>query len=226
MIKLDVPEFSLNYIAARQTMVESQVQPCGVTDSNVLQAFLEVPRELFVPKNRRFLAHSEISVETFDGRYLWRAADQARYLQALSLDKSDVVLLIGSGEGYTAALLHTLVETVIAIDEDEDYSDKASEKLLRLGYDRVACLYGPLTAGVPSEGPYDKIVLDGRVEYVPDELFKQLKTGGRLAAVVGSELNARAEIYTVAETHVARKVVFECLAPELKAFRKAAEFQF
>lgn len=216
----------MEFETARRKMVESQIRPNDVTDMDVVHAFATVPREAFVPKSKKALAYSELEIETTHGRALWLARDQSKVLQALELKKSDLVLVIGASEGYSAALLDSLVDTVIALENDETVVEETSERLAGLGYNRVACVTGPLEQGYAAEGPYDAILVNGRVETMPESWLDQLKPGGRMAVVVGTQDAAQVQVYTASEHAVSHRKVFECVPPALSEFDAEPAFEF
>lgn len=219
-------ETAVDFETARRKMVDCQVRPDNVTDDAVIIAFETVPREAFLPKAKQALAYSELEIETVPGRALWSARDLAKLLQAMELDSSELALVIGAGEGYSAALLNTIVETVIALDSDEAITDSASERLSKLGCDRVAVVSGPIEAGYSSEGPYDAILVNGRVEFLPEAWLGQLKQGGRMGVVVGCARRAQARIYTAGAGGASFRNVFECVPPALPEIRSEPVFEF
>lgn len=216
----------MDFDIARRKMVDCQVRPNDVTDENVIEAYYTVPREAFVPKAKKLLAYSELEIETAPGRALWLSRDLSKLLQGLNLRKTDLALVIGAGEGYSAALLDGIVDTVIAIDSDETITEAASERLTTLGYNRVAYVTGDLEQGYASEGPYDVILVNGRVESLPATWLDQLKPGGRLGAVVGDAYSAQARVYTASENAVAHRNLFECVPPALSEFDAEPTFEF
>lgn len=216
----------MEFEVARRKLVDGQVRPNDVTDEAVIKAFDTVPREAFLPKAKQPLAYSELVLKTVEGRAIWSARDMSKVLQALEPKATDLALVIAAGEGYASALMQHIVDTVIALESDETVSEEAGERLLTLGYDRIAYVTGDLKKGFPSEGPYDVIFVNGLVEYVPDEWLKQLKPGGRLGVVVGNENNGHVRIYTASATAVSYKTVFECVPPVLAEFKSEPEFQF
>ncbi len=216
----------MDYATARRKMVESQIRPDDVTDEAVINAFSTVPREAFLPKSKQPLAYSEMEVPTVEGRAFWCARDLAKLLQAMELDSGDLVLVVGAGEGYSAALLNNIVDTVIALEATEEMTEATTDRLAGLGADRVACVTGDLQLGYAAEGPYDAILINGRVEQVPPALLEQLKPGGRLGTVIGTDFNARAVVYTASEHSVASRSIFECVPPKLSEFDVEPAFQF
>lgn len=217
----------MEFTAARQTMVDSQIRPDGVTDPDIVEAFRSVPREAFVPRSQRSLAYSELEIETSEGRALWTPRDTAKLIKSLDPARSDVCLVVAAGAGYEAALLGQLTETVIALEESESLVNKLSERFAALGLDRAVAVEGKLEEGLPGEGPFDIILIAGMIEQVPEALTEQLSEGGRLAAVV--EVDAalgRGRLYTRAGDVVSFRETFDARPPKLDAFNTPRAFVF
>lgn len=216
----------MDFQAARIKMVENQIRTTDVTAHSVLQAFLAVPREAFVPDALKPLAYIDEDMQVAPGRYVMEPSPLAKLLQLAAIGKDDVVLEIGSGAGYATALLSQLAGSVVAVESDEDLSARASANLSALGFDNVAVVTGPLEAGYPSEAPYDVIFINGAVEAVPPALIEQLREGGRLIAVVGYGNASRASIYTRTGDAASRTEYFNTAIKPLPGFRKEAQFVF
>src|SRR5690606_26313879 len=146
-------------------MVESQVRPNRVTDPRIVMAMLELPRENFVPKPLRGIAYVDEDVHIGGGRYLMEPMVLARLIQAAQIGPDDVVLEIGTGSGYGAAVLSRLASTVVALESDPELAKMATRSLGELSIDNVAVVEGPLTKGYPAQAPYNAIVFSGGVEY-------------------------------------------------------------
>jgi protein-L-isoaspartate(D-aspartate) O-methyltransferase len=179
----------VDYALQRLNMVESQVRPSDLTDRRVATAMLEVKREAYLPAALQGVAYS-------DGELLIRAGDDgavgrqvlaprtiAHMLQDLEMEAGDVVLLVGVGSGYEAALLSHIVQTVVGIESDQELASSAEAALAGEDVSNVAVVQGPLEDGVANEGPFDAVMINGGVDDVPPRLLDQLKDGGRLVAV-------------------------------------------
>lgn len=216
--------------AARQKMVDNQIRTVDVTAHSVLKAFLSVPREHFLPSSLKPLAYIDndlkIAGEGADARYLMEPAPLAKLLQLAAIARDSVVLEIGAGSGYVSALLSQIAGYVVALESDEQLSARAGETLAEGGYDNVTVVTGPLAAGWPTEAPYDVIVMNGAVEYVPEPLFDQLREGGRLVAVIGEGLSSRANLFVRERGAVSGRPVFNTAIKPLPGFRKASDFVF
>ncbi len=163
----------MDFAAARIKMVDNQIRTTDVTSHSVLNAFLSVPREAFVPANLRPLAYIDEDMQIAaaangqPARYIMEPSPLAKLLQLGAITKDDLVLEIGCGGGYTAALLSQIAGSVVAVECDESLAAKATATLADLGYDNVAVVTGDLAAGYANDAPYDVIFINGAVEEVP-----------------------------------------------------------
>ncbi|MBI1206003.1 MAG: methyltransferase domain-containing protein [Azospirillum sp.] len=216
-----------NFAAARFNMVEGQIRPNRVTDPGVVAALAAVPREQFVPKAVRGIAYVDEAVPVGNGRYLGEPLVTARLLQGAAITPSDVVLVIGCGTGYSAALLARLAATVVAIESDAELAGHATESLSELGADNVVVYEGDLATGYPAQAPYDVILIDGGVAQVPERLLDQLAEGGRLLAVIspfGGVGSAR--LYRRVAGTISNRVLFDAASPCLPGFEAKPTFVF
>jgi protein-L-isoaspartate(D-aspartate) O-methyltransferase len=218
--------------AARQrtNMVESQILTSDVTDRRVLRAFSELPRERFVPADYAALAYMDEAVPLTAGavgrvrRGLMAPRVLAKLLQLAEIGEEDRVLDVGTGTGYSAAVLGKIAKTVIALECDETLAATARKTLAGLALDNVSMVEGPLADGWVDEGPYDAIVLGGSVTEPLATLLDQLKDGGRLVGVVGQSGLGKGVIWRRLGRSLDRWTVFDCAAPPLPGFEAAPEF--
>jgi protein-L-isoaspartate(D-aspartate) O-methyltransferase len=143
----------MNFEAAREIMVDSQIRPNDVSDPEFVHAFLNTPREAFVPATRKPVAYSELEIETSEGRALWTPRDTAKLLKAAAIKPTDIVLVIGAGAGYETALISHLAETVIALEDSAELVDAMSDRFASLGFDRAVAVEGKLEDGLAGPGP-------------------------------------------------------------------------
>ncbi|MFC3162723.1 protein-L-isoaspartate O-methyltransferase family protein [Ciceribacter thiooxidans] len=222
----------MDFEAARTKMVDNQIRTTDVTSHSVLSAFLTVPREAFVPAELKPLAYIDEDLQIAparDGnppRYIMEPSPLAKLVQLAAITKDDVVLEIGCGAGYAAAILSQVAGSVVAVECDEALAASATATLSELGHDNVAVVTGDLEQGYAGEGPYDVIFINGAVEEVPEALLAQLHEGGRLVAVVGYGNAARARLFVRAHGVSSFSEYFNTSVKPLPGFRKAAEFVF
>lgn len=174
---------------ARFNMVEQQIRPWDVLDTDALQALFDVPRERFVPPNMQSLAFSDIElplvVNSIDTNETMLSPKlEARLAQELRLKPSDCVLEIGTGSGYQAALLARLAQQVTSVEVNSKLATYAQQNLQRNQIDNVRVETGDAHAGWGAT-EYDAILLTGSVPAIPDGLKYQLRIGGRMVVVVG-----------------------------------------
>ncbi len=214
-----------DYAVARENMIESQVRPNGVTDHRIIAAMMGLARESFVPANRQAVAYADGDIEIAPGRFLLEPMALAKLVQLAEIRPEDRVLHIGAATGYGAAVLSALAQSVVAVECDPSLAAACRGRLS--GIANVAVKEGRLEAGAPQSGPYDVIVIEGRVAEVPAALLAQLADGGRLVAVVGEQAVAKAQVWTCHGGTSAVRQAFDLAVAALPGFaRKAPAFVF
>jgi protein-L-isoaspartate(D-aspartate) O-methyltransferase len=217
----------MNTELARFNMIEQQIRPWDVLDLGVLELLAVVKREDFVPPEHRALAFVDTEVPLPGGQCMLAPKIEARLLQELDVHKHERVLEIGAGSGYMAALLAHKAQHVTTLEIDPKLAAFASANLKRAGVTNVTVTTADGAAQVPSDGPFDVIVLSGSIAEVPETLLAQLKPGGRLAAIVGEEPVMRAVlIRRNADRGIAREVLFDTVAQRLRGFKEPTRFHF
>lgn len=215
------------YSAARLNMVEGQIRPNKVTDQRVVDAFLAVPRDQFVPEGLRGVAYVDKSIPVTKSRYLLEPMVLARLLNDAKIESTDIVLDVGTGTGYSAAVIGRLAATVVALESDSELAAFANQAMQTQGVDNAAVMHGPLNAGWAKQAPYNVIIVQGAVAAVPPALLDQLAEGGRLLAVVLPESGQGvARLYLKNGGQVSSRVLFDASAALLPGFEAKADFQF
>ncbi|MFV3076187.1 protein-L-isoaspartate O-methyltransferase family protein [Niveispirillum fermenti] len=215
------------YSAARLNMVEGQIRPNKVTDQRVVDAFLAVPRDRFVPAGLRGVAYVDKSIPLGNGRFLLEPMVLARLLNEARIEATDIVLDIGTATGYSAAVLGRLASTVVAVEADGDLAAQADQAMQTLGVDNAAIMRGPLNAGWAGQAPYNVIVIQGAVAAVPQVLLDQLAEGGRLVTVVIPESGQGvARLYQKSGGQVSSRILFDASAALLPGLEAKPDFRF
>lgn len=213
-----------DFARRRMMMVDTQVRPSDVTRFPIIDAMLTVPREVFVPEDRREAAYVGENVALGPGRVLLDPRTLAKLLEGMDIRPTDLVLDLGCGLGYAAAVIARLAEAVVAVEEDEGMAAEAQRLLSSVGVDNVAVTAGVLAAGAAKHGPYDAVLVEGGVETVPAAIVAQVKDGGRIGALFMAGGVGTAKIGHVAAGAVTWRFAFNAAAPVLPGFAAARAF--
>ncbi len=211
---------------ARRLMVEGQVRTADVTNLDLQEAMLTLPRERFVPPSLAALAYLDKDIPIAKGRALLKPMVLAKLIQAAGVQSGDHVLDVACGTGYSSAVLARLASSVIALEEDAELARQAKEALAAVDAAQVQVVTGPLTAGWQPGAPYDVILLNGATEITPEALGRQLKPDGRLACIYGRSPAAKGMIFHVIEGQLVGRPVFDAAAGLLPGFAAPPAFVF
>lgn len=212
-----------NFEQMRRHMVASQLRTTGVSNPRVVAAMGAVPRERFVPTERLPLAYADALVPLGNGRALNPPMALGKLLSEADPQEGERVLVIGAATGYAAAVLARLVGSVVAVEEDAELVTAAKSALAGLD---VKLIEGPLIKGHKKGAPYDLILIDGAVEFVPDALVDQLAEGGRLATALLDQGISRLVIGRKAGQGFGLAAFSDSAAAILPGFTKARAFTF
>lgn len=168
-----IPDFA----AAREAMIESQLRPTGVTDPAVLEAMGRVEREQFLPSHTRPMAYVDRAVGIGEGRFMPAPSVLGQILNQMQLERGQKALIVGAGTGYSTAVVQAMGLKVKAIESDSKLAAVAQG----LG---IEVSEAPLEEGDAGGAPYDRILIDGAVEFIPDAIIDQLANAGRLGAAM------------------------------------------
>ena len=213
-----------NYL--NKAMVLGQIKPIGNISSHVLDAFLSNPREQFVPSALKDLSYSEKNIDLDNDRFLLKASLIAKIISKADFKLSETVLIIGSSTGYSSAILSNIAETVISIEEDDDLVNFSEAIVLDKKIDNVVFLKKDLKEGCPEHGPFNKILIEGAVDDIPEHLFEQLDENGKMIAIIAKDGLSEVREFNKVGDNVVSKFLFSCEAPKLKAFNKTDSFNF
>ena len=169
----------------RERMVRRQIEARGITSSLILDAFRQVPREAFVDDGQRGSAYEDHPLPIDAGQTISQPYIVALMIEAAEVAPGDVVLEVGSGSGYAAAIMSRIARAVIGIERRPELVGSARERLHRLGYHNVMILEGDGTCGWPDHAPFNAILAAAAGSHVPTPLIDQLAPGGRLVMPIG-----------------------------------------
>lgn len=224
---------TLSLDKARFNMIEQQVRPWEVLDPSVLALLDSVPRDLFVPAAQQALAYVDMELPLGAGadQVMLAPRVQARLVQDLAVQPTDKVLVIGTGSGFTTALLAKLAQRVVSLEIDEAIASAARANLQAAGITnadvRVADAAANGFAACAAEAPWNAILVAGSVAEVPPALLALLAPGGRLAVIAGHEPVMRATFVTrVADASYHTTQPWDTVAPRMRNFPEPSRFSF
>jgi protein-L-isoaspartate(D-aspartate) O-methyltransferase len=209
----------MDFVSARQNMVDSQVRTNDVTDVPLQQAMRAVRRERFCAPARAFVAYAEVETEIAPGRVLMLPRDVSKLLQGLKPRAGERALAIAAP--YAAAVLARMGVSVTAQEADARAAAVLQPALAEEGVSlHVAPLREPVGQG------YDVIVCEGAAEEIPQSWFDALAMGGRLGAVQRDGPVGRAKLWVKADAGVSSRAIFDANPPTLGGLEKAPGFVF
>jgi protein-L-isoaspartate(D-aspartate) O-methyltransferase len=188
----------LDFPARRAEMVEHQLRERGIRDERVLAAMGEVPRELFVGERRRELAYADAALPIGSEQTISQPWIVAAILQALELTGEENVLEVGTGSGYSTALLGRLAEHVVSVERHSGLARAAAGHLRASSSSNVELMVGDGSRGVPDRAPFDAIAVHAAAPKPPPALIEQLADGGRMVVPVAS---GEEEMLTLLKRH-------------------------
>jgi protein-L-isoaspartate(D-aspartate) O-methyltransferase len=171
----------------RPDWIERQLHSRGIRDERVLTAMARVPREAFVPAGSRRHAYADAALSLPHGQTISQPYIVALICQALELQGGERVLDVGTGSGYQAAVLAELAAEVVSVERIPELAEQARRNLAAAGYE-VDVRVGDGSLGVPDRAPYDAIAVAATAPAVPEPLYDQLVTGGRLVLPIDESL--------------------------------------
>jgi protein-L-isoaspartate(D-aspartate) O-methyltransferase len=217
----------MNIEQARFNMIEQQIRPWNVLDQDVLDLLVVVKREDFVPADYKSLAFVDTEIPLGAGEAMFTPKLEARVLQEVQLKKHETVLEIGAGSGYMAALLAHKARHVTTVEILPELKAMAEANLAKTGVTNVTVALGNGAQGWTQGAPFDVIVISGGLEVLPEAFLKQVKVGGRIAAIVGQAPVMSCNIITrVSETAYDTIKVFETNVKYLSGALAPSHFTF
>ena len=218
-----------DFALLRQRMVDNQIRPSEVTDTQVIQAFLSVSREKFVAPEQRPFAYGDREVPLSPwapARRMMPPVQLARLVQALEIKPGARVLVVAGATGYSAAILEMLRADVVLLEEDEALAGAAQGILADAGIQSAQTVKGPHAHGHEAGAPYDAILIDGAIEVLPGAIAGQIAPGGRVAAIERDDRLSRAMIYERVGDDVTKWPLFDAWLDVLPGFERVREFVF
>jgi protein-L-isoaspartate(D-aspartate) O-methyltransferase len=217
----------MNIEQARFNMIEQQIRPWNVLDTDILDLLHVVKREHFVPAAFQNLAFADVEIPLPGGEAMMTPKLEARALQEIGLKKHETVLEIGTGSGYMAALMAHRAARVTTVEINPQIKELAETNLARAGISNVTVELGNGAQGWDQGTQFDVIVISGALEVLPEAFMQQVKVGGRIACIVGEPPAMEFNIITRTGENAWNTVkVFETNVKYLSGAPAVSHFQF
>ena len=214
-----------NFGKARIAMVDCQIRPSDVTHYHIIEAMLKVQREYFFPEHLRGIAYVGEQIKISPERYALDPRLIAKMLSLINVNRSELVLNVGGCYGYLASIISYFSQAVVMIDE-QDFAFEAERILVEQSIDNVVVKACAPSSGADEYGPYDAVIIEGGVEFVPESLVDQLKMGGRIIAIFLNGAVGECRLGFRTADGVNWRFGFNAVAPILEGFRNNNEFVF
>lgn len=174
----------------RKKLVDT-IREKGIQDERVLEAINQIPRHQFLDSSFLNFAYQDQAFPIGSGQTISQPYTVAFQTELLQIKKGEKVLEVGTGSGYQACVLAEMGAKVFTIERQKKLYDKTKNLLIQLKYSTIKTFYGDGYKGLPTFGPFDKIIVTAGAPFIPDDLLKQLKTNGILVIPVDSDIDVQ-----------------------------------
>src|SRR5581483_10361401 len=196
-------------LGERHVMVKEQLEKRGIRNPWLLQAFLDIPRHLFIPDEDIGRAYEDRPLSIGGGQTISQPYIVASMIELIEPKAQDRVLEVGVGSGYSTAVLARLAGEVYGIERSGVLLGQAEKRLKTLGFTRVHLKEGDGTLGWVEAAPYDAILVAAAAPHIPPSLLAQLKVGGVMVIPVGNEAEQQmVRVVKRSEEHIQEKELY------------------
>jgi len=218
----------MDFKLARKNMVENQIRANKVTSLNIINAFLDVPREKFVPDALQEISYVDEDIQLSRNRFMMKPMILARLFQSLNLKGNENILHVGSNSGYGSAILSRMRSSVISLESDKKLFETSIHTFSNMGFDNVVPLHGSMENGVEKEAPFDIIFIEGSIETEPKSLFGQLNENGKLIAIIRPVKIkiGKAKLFFKISNEIGLENLFDAQVSKLSIFKSKTKFSF
>ena len=212
---------------ARENMIHNQLMANNVVEENILEAFRFVPKEIFLPFEKKPKAYIDEDIEIIDDRYLMEPRVMANIIKLSGIKKNHIIMDLVCSTGYTSAILSKLSKKVYGIDNKEDFLEEASVNIKKLNINNVHFINKNPIIGIKKK--FDIIYIFGGVENIPIGLFESLKNDGGCLVTVLYDNTQIGKIHIVKKINgkISKTNFITAQTPVLKEFQRTTkEFIF
>ena len=207
-------------------MVNGQIKPINGISQRIVSIFHSLDRSSFMPKELIDNSFTEKNITLANNRVILRPSIIAKIVMHIDLKENENVLILGSTNGYLAAILSLLAETVIVIEEDDNLMRISEENIKKNEINNVIFFKKNISEGCAEQSPFNAIIIEGAVESLPQTILDQLEIGGRLLTILSENGICNAKIFTRKKTILQSQSLFPCSVPVLSSFKQKNIFSF
>ena len=207
-------------------MINGQIRPINGISKEIIEAFSYVNRSNFVPDDLILKSYTEKNLKLSSDRYLLRPNLIGEIINHVSPKNNETILVLPASTGYSSAVISNLAETVIAIEEEDNLISIAEKGMDISDINNVVILKKKINENCLDQGPFNVIIIEGAIDYLPNQFLNQLENHGRLFALITKEQEANAMLYTKNENSINSRFLFSCDAPKLNFFKNKNSFSF
>lgn len=207
-------------------MVNGQIKPINGISQRIVSIFHSLDRSSFMPNELIDNSFTEKNLALPNNRVILKPSIIAKIVMHIDLKENENVLILGSANGYLAAILSLLAETVIVIEEDDNLMRISEENIKKNEINNVIFFKKNISEGCVEQSPFNAIIIEGAVESLPQTILDQLELGGRLLTILSENGICNAKIFTRKESMLESKPLFPCSVPVLSSFKQKNIFSF
>lgn len=201
----------INFEFAKKEMIEIQLKRRGILDNRVLSAFESIPRHLFVPEGRIENSYDDSALPIGFEQTISQPYIVALMTQLLRPLENDIILEIGTGSGYQAAILSKLCKFVVSLERKSELVSFARDNISKLEIKNVQIYVGDGTLGWKSNSPYDGIIVTAGAKEIPSALISQLKPGGKMIIPLEHKGYHKLTVVKKEENSFVKEEIIDCI---------------
>ena len=207
-------------------MVNGQIKPINGMTEKLVSIFNSLNREGFMPEELKERAYVEKNFALSNHRVILKPEIVAKIAMHIDLKENENVLVLGSTTGYLTAVLSLISETVIVVEEDDEYLKSSERATKENNINNVIYINKSISSGCIEQSPFNAIIIEGAVDHVPQKLLNQLENEGRLIAILSENGLCNAKMFTRKEAMFHSEHLFPCSLPTLSSFKEKNIFSF
>ena len=207
-------------------MVNGQIKPINGMTEKLVSIFNSLNRECFMPEEFKESAYVEKNFALSNHRIILKPEIVAKIALHIDLKENENVLILGSTTGYLTAVLSLIAETVIVVEEDNNYIKSSELATKENNLNNIIYINKSISNGCIEQSPFNAIIIEGAVDHVPQKLLNQLENDGRLIAILSENGLCNAKKFTRKETMFYSQQLFPCSLPVLPSFKEKNIFSF